>query len=374
MVFFILTRHNKNIFKIFKVVVGMIIDELEIEGFKSYKERTVFKKFGDNFTAITGNNGSGKSNVLDSICFVLGLSNTNIIRVSKIQELIHSTGGLRSNQAKIILTLRIVELNKMYSENQKRYKRKVISRYLQRNGKNRYFLDGVNVSPSKILNFLYSISLNINNPHFLVRQGHITNVTFMSHIELFELFENSIGTRLYEIKKNIAIETIKKKKEGLNCISVILKDKIKPILLKWYSLLKKIKKVRIYQKNTIKYSKVYGQTNFIHTKQLKKGFKHCRLKIFEKKLSQSVVLDNNLRSIKSLTGKDEEKLKLKLKKVFILLKSKKNYYKYWRNLIHLNKIIIFSVKSKKKITKYNFFLVIENKIYEKIYFRKLLFF
>ena len=75
----------------------MIIDELEIEAFKSCKEKTIFKNFGNNFNAITGNNGSGKSNILDSICFVLGLSNTNLLRVSKVQELIFSSGCLCLN-------------------------------------------------------------------------------------------------------------------------------------------------------------------------------------------------------------------------------------------------------------------------------------
>lgn len=176
----------------------MVIDQLEIEGFKSYKDKTILRNFGNNFNAITGKNGSGKSNILDSICFVLGLSNTSIIRVSKIQDLIYSDGNIVSNGAKITLSLKGVGKDKKYP-----YFRKfvIISRQIFKCGKNRYFLDGLNISPSKILNFLYSINLNINNPHFFVRQGHISNVTFMSSLELFELFECSTGTKLYEIKK-----------------------------------------------------------------------------------------------------------------------------------------------------------------------------
>jgi len=45
----------------------MIIDRLEIEGFKYYKEKTIFKNFGNNFNAITEKNVSGKSNILNSI-------------------------------------------------------------------------------------------------------------------------------------------------------------------------------------------------------------------------------------------------------------------------------------------------------------------
>lgn len=41
---------------------------------QSYAKRTVIEGFDPMFNAITGLNGSGKSNILDSICFVLGIS------------------------------------------------------------------------------------------------------------------------------------------------------------------------------------------------------------------------------------------------------------------------------------------------------------
>jgi chromosome segregation ATPase len=53
----------------------MHIEEVVIDGFKSYATRTVVSGFDPYFNAITGLNGSGKSNILDSICFVLGISN-----------------------------------------------------------------------------------------------------------------------------------------------------------------------------------------------------------------------------------------------------------------------------------------------------------
>ena len=59
----------------------MYIEEVCIDGFKSYAKRTVISGFDDQFNAITGLNGSGKSNVLDSICFVLGITNLSHVRV-----------------------------------------------------------------------------------------------------------------------------------------------------------------------------------------------------------------------------------------------------------------------------------------------------
>ena len=52
----------------------MYVGEVIIDGFKTYSMRTKVGPFDPQFTAITGLNGSGKSNLLASICFVLGIS------------------------------------------------------------------------------------------------------------------------------------------------------------------------------------------------------------------------------------------------------------------------------------------------------------
>ena len=60
----------------------MFIEEIVVDGFKSYAQRTVVPSFDPFFNAITGLNGSGKSNILDSICFVLGITNLSQVRAS----------------------------------------------------------------------------------------------------------------------------------------------------------------------------------------------------------------------------------------------------------------------------------------------------
>lgn len=58
----------------------MYIEEITLDGFKSYATRVTVPNFDPFFNAITGLNGSGKSNILDAICFVLGI--TNLSQVS----------------------------------------------------------------------------------------------------------------------------------------------------------------------------------------------------------------------------------------------------------------------------------------------------
>jgi structural maintenance of chromosome 2 len=52
----------------------MRIEKIKLEGFKSYSAITEVCNFDESFNAITGLNGSGKSNILDGIIFVLGLT------------------------------------------------------------------------------------------------------------------------------------------------------------------------------------------------------------------------------------------------------------------------------------------------------------
>lgn len=81
----------------------MYIKEIIIDGFKSYAQRTVVSGFDPQFNAITGLNGSGKSNILDAICFVLGITNLTQVRAGSLQELIYKMGQAGVNRATVSL-------------------------------------------------------------------------------------------------------------------------------------------------------------------------------------------------------------------------------------------------------------------------------
>ncbi len=59
----------------------MFIKSVVIDGFKSYGHRTEINGFDPAFNAITGLNGSGKSNILDSICFLMGITNLSHVSI-----------------------------------------------------------------------------------------------------------------------------------------------------------------------------------------------------------------------------------------------------------------------------------------------------
>lgn len=63
----------------------MRVVDIIIDGFKSYAVRTVISGWDPTFNSITGLNGSGKSNILDAICFVLGITSMSTMRAQNIQ-------------------------------------------------------------------------------------------------------------------------------------------------------------------------------------------------------------------------------------------------------------------------------------------------
>lgn len=60
--------------------------------------------FLKNFIEFKGLNGSGKSNILDSICFVLGISNLTQVRAVNLLELIYKGGNAGVTKATVSIT------------------------------------------------------------------------------------------------------------------------------------------------------------------------------------------------------------------------------------------------------------------------------
>ena len=61
----------------------LIIDKIVLENFKSYAHKEVIGPFHHNFTSIVGSNGSGKSNLIESMLFIFGYS-ANWMRLKKL--------------------------------------------------------------------------------------------------------------------------------------------------------------------------------------------------------------------------------------------------------------------------------------------------
>ncbi|XP_042470536.1 structural maintenance of chromosomes protein 2-1-like [Zingiber officinale] len=209
----------------------MHIKEICLEGFKSYATRTVVSGFDPFFNAITGLNGSGKSNILDSICFVLGITNLQQVRASNLQELVYKQGQAGITKA----TVSIVFDNSDRSRSPLGYEDSseiTVTRQIVVGGRNKYLINGHLAQPSRVQTLFHSVQLNVNNPHFLIMQGRITKVLNMKPPEILSMLEEAAGTRMYEMKKESALKTLEKKQSKVDEIDKLLDQEILPALEK----------------------------------------------------------------------------------------------------------------------------------------------
>ncbi|KAL2588449.1 hypothetical protein AAZV13_13G169500 [Glycine max] len=209
----------------------MYIKEICLEGFKSYATRTVVPGFDPFFNAITGLNGSGKSNILDSICFVLGITNLQQVRASNLQELVYKQGQAGITKA----TVSVVFDNSNSSRSPLGYEGHseiTVTRQIVVGGRNKYLINGKLAQPSQVQNLFHSVQLNVNNPHFLIMQGRITKVLNMKPPEILSMLEEAAGTRMYETKKEAALKTLEKKQSKVDEINKLLDQEILPALEK----------------------------------------------------------------------------------------------------------------------------------------------
>ncbi|KAM7165657.1 structural maintenance of chromosomes protein 2 isoform 1-T2 [Macrochelys suwanniensis] len=209
----------------------MHIKSIILEGFKSYAQRTEVNGFDPLFNAITGLNGSGKSNILDSICFLLGISNLSQVRASNLQDLVYKNGQAGIIKATVSITFDNSD-KKQSPLGFEAHDEITVTRQVVIGGRNKYLINGVNANNTRVQDLFCSVGLNVNNPHFLIMQGRITKVLNMKPPEILAMIEEAAGTRMYECKKIAAQKTIEKKEAKLKEIKTILEEEITPTLQK----------------------------------------------------------------------------------------------------------------------------------------------
>uniref|UniRef100_A0A2K5RY82 Structural maintenance of chromosomes protein 2 n=1 Tax=Cebus imitator TaxID=2715852 RepID=A0A2K5RY82_CEBIM len=298
----------------------MHIKSIVLEGFKSYAQRTEVNGFDPLFNAITGLNGSGKSNILDSICFLLGISNLSQVRASNLQDLVYKNGQAGITKASVSITFDNSD-KKQSPLGFEVHDEITVTRQVVIGGRNKYLINGVNANNTRVQDLFCSVGLNVNNPHFLIMQGRITKVLNMKPPEILSMIEEAAGTRMYEYKKIAAQKTIEKKEAKLKEIKTILEEEITPTIQKLKEERSSYLEYQKVMREIEHLSRLYIAYQFLLAEDTKARSAEELKEMQDKVIKLQEELCENDKKIKALNHEIEELEKRKDKEIGGILRS-----------------------------------------------------
>ncbi len=200
------------------------ITKLELSGFKSFRRRTVIPFF-PGMTAVLGENGSGKSNLIDAIRFVMGRRSSQL-RADRLEHLLFNGGEHHSpaEEAEVVLYLDNQDgVFDRFLNNGERVPEIVLGRRITRRSSTYTFM-GKTCSRGLIDRILEEAKIDPDGQQ-VIAQGQITEIIKRSPQRRREIIDEVSGIASYDEKRKKAINELKDVKSKLNTHRVILAER-----------------------------------------------------------------------------------------------------------------------------------------------------
>ncbi|MEA1910737.1 MAG: AAA family ATPase, partial [Spirochaetota bacterium] len=195
----------------------MFLKSVEIFGFKSFADRSKME-FTEGISALLGPNGCGKSNIVDSIKWVLGEQATKMLRADKMEDIIFNGTENRKalNVAEVTLTLSNDEgvLPIDISEIS-------IKRRLYRSGESEYFINNTPAKLKEIRELFFDTGIG-KTSYSIMEQGKIDQILSNKPEERRYLFEEAAGITKYKQKGAEAERKLAKTENNMRQVEGIL--------------------------------------------------------------------------------------------------------------------------------------------------------
>jgi chromosome segregation protein len=236
------------------------LKRLELLGFKSFPDKTVIK-LTRGIISIVGPNGCGKTNILDSIRWVLGEQKVSLLRGTKMEEIIF-------NGTKDIKPLGMAEVTLVIQNNKgilpTEYGEVQITRRLFRSGESEYLLNKVPCRLKDIGDLLMDTGIGAH-VYSVIQQDMIDAILSDRADDRRFLFEEAAGISKYKNRKKAALRKLESTEQDL----LRLKDIVAEITTQANSLNRQMKKAERYQKAAEELKKwdIYSSKNTINSLQ-----------------------------------------------------------------------------------------------------------
>ena len=182
----------------------MFLKSLELNGFKSFAQKTVLE-FPKGVTTIVGPNGSGKSNLIDSIRWLLGEREAKNLRSAKAEDLIFNGTPTRPRVALASAGLFFDNSSGFFPVD---FKEISAVRKVDRDGASQYFLNKIEVKLKDIIDFFSRSRLGARGLT-IINQGEADLFVKASIEERKAMIEEILGLKEYQLKKSEAERKLK---------------------------------------------------------------------------------------------------------------------------------------------------------------------
>ena len=188
----------------------MNFEKVEIFGFKSFADKAEIK-FGEGITGIVGPNGCGKSNVADSIRWVLGEQSAKTLRGSSMQDVIFAGTQNRKSLSYCEVSLYFDNSNKMFSID---YNEVIITRKLYRSGESEYFINKQPARLKDIVDLLHECGIG-KEGYTIIGQGKVEEIMSAKPEDRRAIFEEATGIAKFKTRKNESERKLERTHENL---------------------------------------------------------------------------------------------------------------------------------------------------------------
>lgn len=188
----------------------MLFKTLEIQGFKSFADKTVLQ-FDTKTTAVVGSNGNGKSNISDALRWVMGEQGAKTLRGEKMEDVIFHGTTERKPMGFAHVALTIDNSDRALSVDADEV---VISRKLYRSGESEYLINGKKSRLKDIQELLMGTGLG-RDGYSIIGQGRVAEIVNARDTQRREIFEEAAGVSLFLHKKADAEKQLAQAEENI---------------------------------------------------------------------------------------------------------------------------------------------------------------
>jgi len=200
----------------------MKIRRLEIQGFKSFADRTVLK-FGDGVTGIVGPNGCGKSNIVDAIRWVMGEQSAKHLRGAGMQDVIFAGSEKRGPMGMAEVTLTFKNDGHVVPPEYAQYDEISVTRRLFRDGTSEYAINKVTCRLRDILDLFMGTGIG-KNAYSIIEQGRIGLIVTSKPEDRRAFIEDAAGVSRYKARRKQAERRIEATEQNLARVSDLTRE------------------------------------------------------------------------------------------------------------------------------------------------------